>query len=77
MPCRNNIGSVVKRAATICYIWNARDIRLFQSKKQSIKSVKVIICEHIRLKLLSLKVIKTLAVKRIAEKWSTQMNYHM
>ncbi|GJV64997.1 hypothetical protein Tco_1475825 [Tanacetum coccineum] len=71
LQCSNSIGGILRRvvfAATIYYIWCERNARIFQQKKMSCESTCKVISEHIRLKLMSFKVKKTIVVMKVADK---------
>ena len=67
-----NIDSVVKRlsfAASVYCIQNERNSRIFGEESKSVEEVTNRIMGITKMKLLSLKVKESLAVKRVEEKW--------
>lgn len=73
----NNIWSAVRRlslAAAIYYIWHERNQRLFRGDKKEAKELFDIICRTIQLKLMSLRVKNSEAVKKVASIWGIQFN---
>lgn len=71
----NKIWSVLKRiviAATVYHVWVERNKRLFQNTARDCGSVKHAIIDDVRLKMASLKVQKSKAVKEVANLWNIQ-----
>ncbi|GJU40154.1 RNA-directed DNA polymerase, eukaryota, reverse transcriptase zinc-binding domain protein [Tanacetum coccineum] len=78
MGQNNNIGSILRRlviAATVYYIWHERNCRIFQKKEEKEDVIRKLICDNIKLKLTSLKVKETSAMRRVAELWNVEINY--
>ncbi|GKD73951.1 reverse transcriptase zinc-binding domain-containing protein [Tanacetum coccineum] len=68
MSCNNSIRSVLRRlilATCVYYIWDERNKRLFGNQKRDYKTVLLIIINHIRIKLTSLKVKNFAQVARV------------
>ena len=69
----NNIDSVVKRlilAASVYCIWNERNCRIFNDENKSAEEVANRILEIVKMKLMSLKVKESPAVKKVERLWS-------
>ena len=77
LPCNNSIASVFRRlvvSASIYYIWNERNKRLFAGDKRDAKKVLKIIIDHIIMKLDSLKVNNSAQVVKVGKDWQVKMN---
>ncbi|GJV90083.1 RNA-directed DNA polymerase, eukaryota, reverse transcriptase zinc-binding domain protein [Tanacetum coccineum] len=71
----NNIGNVVDKlvlAATVYFIWQERNYRLFKGEKRSEEMILTIIGDSVRSKLMIIKVKQTLRTNDIAKKWDLQ-----
>ncbi|GJX75707.1 RNA-directed DNA polymerase, eukaryota, reverse transcriptase zinc-binding domain protein [Tanacetum coccineum] len=58
-PMGNSIWSIIQRlviGAAVYFIWQERNLRIFQSKVRSVESLCCVIKDHVRFRLLSLKV---------------------
>ncbi|GJT15001.1 hypothetical protein Tco_0873707 [Tanacetum coccineum] len=68
----NNIWSVIKRiclAAVVYYIWQERNLRLFQDIKRDPVTLSNEIRETVRLKRMNIRVKDSAAVRRVSDKW--------
>ncbi|GJV81326.1 RNA-directed DNA polymerase, eukaryota, reverse transcriptase zinc-binding domain protein [Tanacetum coccineum] len=68
-----NIGRVINilvLAATVYYIWQERNWRIFKPKKRSMEQVQLIIIENVKIRLMSFKVRQTSIVIKVADAWS-------
>ncbi|GKA41366.1 RNA-directed DNA polymerase, eukaryota, reverse transcriptase zinc-binding domain protein [Tanacetum coccineum] len=77
MACNNSIRSIVRRlvfAASIYFIWNERNKRLFGNQKRSSKDILLSIINHIRMKLTSLKVKASPNIQAVSSEWQITMN---
>lgn len=78
MACTNSIWSVVNRliiAATVYYIWKERNDRIFVQDAKSTEVLVLNIKEQLRLKLMSLKVRKTVHTEKVAELWNVKFQH--
>ncbi|GJY13625.1 RNA-directed DNA polymerase, eukaryota, reverse transcriptase zinc-binding domain protein [Tanacetum coccineum] len=69
----NSIQSVIRRlgiAACVYLLWQERNGRIFRSEKRSPNELFEVLCEVIRLRLLSLKFKNSKAVDRAQQQWS-------
>ena len=72
-----SIRSVLSRiifAACVYFIWNERNKRLFTNDKHDSKELINIVINHIRLKLSSLKVKRSIPVMKVCNNWDVIMN---
>lgn len=77
MPCSTNIFSVTRRlvlAARVYHIWIDRNRRLFSSEQRNWMDLVKVITNEIRFKLSSLKVIHSVQVSKVADRWQVKMN---
>ncbi|GJY70470.1 hypothetical protein Tco_0474173, partial [Tanacetum coccineum] len=73
MPASNTIWSVIQRlllGASVYYIWQERNIRLFGEAKRSDDEIFMIVFKFIRLRLMGLKLKATTDVIKAAEVWN-------
>ncbi|PWA54079.1 reverse transcriptase domain, Reverse transcriptase zinc-binding domain protein [Artemisia annua] len=69
----NNIGSVVKRlcfAASVYSIWRERNCRTFRDTKREVTDVVNTMFETVKMKLLSLTVKNSIAVREVESDWA-------
>ena len=69
---KNNFGWVVDKiifAATVYFIWQERNWRLFKDEKRYVEVVVKSIKDSVKSKLLSLKVKKSMKAQLLADKW--------
>ncbi|PWA56950.1 reverse transcriptase zinc-binding domain-containing protein [Artemisia annua] len=72
-----NIDSIVRRlclAASVYHVWQERNKRLFSGELRNEEEVYNLICEAVRLRLMSLKVKLTKATSKIQRVWDIQLN---
>ena len=72
-----NIDSIVRRlclAASVYYVWQERNKRLFSMEKRNEEEVYSLICDTVRLRLMSLKVKLSKATAKIQSVWDIQLN---
>ncbi|GKC98845.1 hypothetical protein Tco_1169120 [Tanacetum coccineum] len=77
MRCNKSIMSILRRlviAASVYYIWQERNKRLFLSEQRSWECLVNIITNTIRLRLASFRVKKTKQTAIVADKWKIQLN---
>ncbi|GJR13403.1 putative RNA-directed DNA polymerase [Tanacetum coccineum] len=61
-PLGKSVWSIIQRlgiGATVYFLWQERNLRMFQNKERSVDSVCCIIKDYVRLRLLSLKIKKS------------------
>ena len=71
----NNIESVVKSlslAASVYFIWNERNNRIFREEDKNTEEVTNKILDIVKMKMLSLKVKNSFAVKNVERRWSIE-----
>ncbi|XP_071727157.1 uncharacterized protein [Rutidosis leptorrhynchoides] len=82
-PLSNNIWNVVNRvvfAGCVYYIWNERNGRIFKLKKKAASDLYDAIFDHVRFKLVTLKIRKSAAVLKVAQLWNlvyTEQGYRL
>ncbi|XP_071694347.1 uncharacterized protein [Rutidosis leptorrhynchoides] len=72
-PFSNNISNVVNRivfAACVYFIWNERNGRLFKLKKKAANELYETIYDHVRFKLVTMKIRRSAAVLKVAQLWN-------
>ena len=77
MGCTNNIWSVIRRlclGAMVYFIWQERNFRTFRDETRDSKTVCRIICESVRMKIMSLKVKKSNEVMSAASIWNVKLD---
>ena len=77
MRHNRSIRSILNRillAASVYFIWNERNKRLFTDEKKGSKELAMNIINHMRLKLSSLTVRKTNKVMEVCKEWEVIMN---
>ena len=77
LPCNKSIMSVLRRvilAASVYYIWNERNKRLFGNEKRSYQDLMATIVNNVRWKLASLTVKKSTKVEEVSKAWQVIMN---
>ena len=75
MPCTNSIWSVVRRlclGATIYHLWQERNFRLFKEEERSWEAVLQMICETVKVRLMGLKVKKSIVVNKVSTLWNVK-----
>ncbi|GJY90320.1 ATPase 9-like protein [Tanacetum coccineum] len=78
LPCNNSIWSIVNRiilANAVYHIWKERNGRIFTSDAKSSDIVLQSINKHVRLQLMSLKLIKSVHTIKVAKVWNVQFQY--
>ena len=71
-PFKNSIWSVINRlvsAATVYFIWQERNLKLFRNESRTDEVLRMIITESVKSQLMSLKVKGSSNVKSAASKW--------
>ena len=77
LPCKNSIGSVVRRlcfGAIIYFLWQERNFRNFRNEKRDWNTLFKMICETVKTRLLGLKVMKSAVVDRVKQVWGIQLD---
>lgn len=72
MPNKRNIWIIVKKlvlAASVYFLWQERNLRLFQRKKRTWEELRLAMEEMIKMKIASLKVMMSENVKEVYEIW--------
>ena len=72
LPNRKNIWIIVKKivyAAVVYFLWQERNLRLFQNVKREWDVLWKVIEENMKLKLSSLKVVKSHDVETVFNIW--------
>ncbi|GKB33426.1 RNA-directed DNA polymerase, eukaryota, reverse transcriptase zinc-binding domain protein [Tanacetum coccineum] len=72
LPCKSSIWSIVRRlcvADTVYHLWIKRNTRIFKQKKKSTKSTLHQILSSVSSRLMTLKVKKSNAVKKVEDRW--------
>ncbi|GJZ40643.1 plasma membrane ATPase-like protein [Tanacetum coccineum] len=78
LPCNNSIWSIVNiiiLANAVYHIWKERNGRIFTSDATSSYIVFQSINKHVRLQLMSLKLIKSVHTIKVAKVWNVQFQY--
>nr|XP_043626221.1 uncharacterized protein LOC122597720 [Erigeron canadensis] len=73
----NAITNVVQRlvlAATVYFVWQERNFRLFQNKTRNVKDLCGIIKHTVRARLIGLKIKSTAKAAKVAEIWNFELN---
>lgn len=80
-PISKNAWSIVQRivvGAAIYFVWQERNLRLFQGKRRTadvlFKIIIIIIIHNVRLKLIGLKFKNTRQVKEMCDLWEFHAN---
>lgn len=71
----NSVGSIIRRlclAASVYMIWQERNQRIFRDEYRRWEEVYEIILENIRLRLMSLKAKRSVAVLKAQEEWNVE-----
>ncbi|GJU04828.1 RNA-directed DNA polymerase, eukaryota, reverse transcriptase zinc-binding domain protein [Tanacetum coccineum] len=71
-PCFNNIWSIIRRlclGASVYFIWQERNFRLFRDQKRDWKCLLNIVCDTIRARLMGLTVKNSIEVNKAAAVW--------
>ncbi|GKB97479.1 hypothetical protein Tco_0983616 [Tanacetum coccineum] len=74
---KNSINSIIRRislAASVYMIWQERNNRIFRDEMRNPDEIYKILEDIIRMRLLSLKVKNSVAVKKAQEIWNVKMN---
>ncbi|XP_071689125.1 uncharacterized protein [Rutidosis leptorrhynchoides] len=74
-PFTNTIWNFINRsilAASVYYVWHERNSRLFKKGKRTVSDLCDAIQNHVRMKLVLLKVKKSKAVIKAGQMWSLQ-----
>lgn len=77
-PVNKSIWSIIQRlllAATVYFLWQERNFRLFQGKQRSADVLCNIIIDMVRFRLLGLKINETVQSRLVAEIWRFGMDY--
>jgi hypothetical protein len=77
LPINKSVWSILQRlvlGALVYYLWQERNLRLFQKKSRSVVELCKLIREVIRLRCLSLKFKPSLQVRDAAELWGFYVN---
>ncbi|GJY90404.1 hypothetical protein Tco_0505600 [Tanacetum coccineum] len=77
MACNNSIRSILRRivlAASVYYIWDERNKRLFGNQKRDYKTVLLMIINNMRMKLVSFKVRNSSQVANVSKEWQIPLN---
>ena len=75
LPNRKNIWIIVKKivyAAVVYFLWQERNLRLFQNVKRKWDVLWKVIEENVKLKLSSLKVVKSHDVETVFNIWGIE-----
>ncbi|GJR26469.1 putative nucleotidyltransferase, ribonuclease H [Tanacetum coccineum] len=75
----NSINSIVRRlclAASVYFIWQERNSRIFKDEKRKVEVLFKALCDTIKLRLYSLKVRASKAVINIEKIWDIRMNHY-
>ncbi|GJU45865.1 hypothetical protein Tco_1203131 [Tanacetum coccineum] len=79
-PYINNIWQVLDRlivAATVYYLWQERNFRMFRNERRTADEVYKIIVNNVKDKLMSLRMKKSKAVLTVAANWGLRwVNMH-
>ncbi|GJT84545.1 hypothetical protein Tco_1066262 [Tanacetum coccineum] len=73
----NSIESIIRRlglAASVYLVWQERNCRIFRGEKKNPNELAELFYETIRLRLMSLKVKKSIAVLKAQERWNVNLN---
>lgn len=79
-PIGNNIWSVLRRisfAACIYFLCQERNNRIFRDTQKDWETIAKLIEETVRLKLMSIPVKNSQAVKAVEKKWLVKMKYRI
>ena len=71
----NSVGSIIRRvclAASVYLIWQERNQRIFRDEKRSWEELYEVLLETIRLRLMSLKAKKSMAVLKVQKEWNVE-----
>ncbi|XP_071700259.1 uncharacterized protein [Rutidosis leptorrhynchoides] len=76
-PYTSNIWNFVNRvllASCVYFLWQERNSRLFKKRKRSVNELENVIQDHIKMKLMLIKVKNSSAVKAVASLWNLQLS---
>ncbi|GJY98763.1 hypothetical protein Tco_0516193 [Tanacetum coccineum] len=76
LQSNKNIWSIMRRlvcGATVYYIWQKRNNRLFKNEKRDSNTILNIVKEIVKMKLIGIKVKESRTVKEVEERWNAKM----
>ncbi|GKE28810.1 RNA-directed DNA polymerase, eukaryota, reverse transcriptase zinc-binding domain protein [Tanacetum coccineum] len=76
LELNKNIWSIMRRlvcGATVYYIWQKRNNRLFKNEKRDSNTILNIVKEIVKMKLIGIKVKESRTVKEVEERWNAKM----
>ena len=77
MPCNNSIWSIIIRlclGATVYFLWQERNLRIFKDETREWQTVYKIICDNVKARIMGFQVKQSSAMMKAASIWNVQMN---